>query len=284
MKTISAAMQTHLNSDLVNLTTCVHITRTDGVELFFTEHDVDLTISGDLYTSALGFNKSATVNASQLSVDNLELDGFIDSVLITEADLRAGNYDYAEVLFFAVNWADLTDGVIKLRRGLIGEVILDDNGVFKTEMRGMVQLYSQNIGEVYSPECRADLGDTRCQVDTGALSITTTITTVTDIRNYIVSNDGGNVDGYFKYGVLTFNDGDNAGFSMEIQNSTAGSKNIQLYLSPPTLPVAGTSVTFYPGCPKTVAVCVSKFDNILNFRGEPYVPEPGVLISFPNSK
>src|SRR5690606_28340960 len=33
-----------------------------------------------------------------------------------------------------------------------------------TELRGMTQALSQRIGELYAPECRADLGDHRCKV------------------------------------------------------------------------------------------------------------------------
>ncbi len=51
-----------------------------------------------------------------------------------------------------------------MRRGWFGEVTLSEQGIFRTELRGLTQALSQRIGELYSPECRADLGDHRCKV------------------------------------------------------------------------------------------------------------------------
>lgn len=37
-------------------------------------------------------------------------------------------------------------------------------------------------------------------------------------------------------------------------------------------PTTGAYVTFYPGCDSLIATCNSKFNNILNFGGFPYIP------------
>ncbi len=84
--------------------------------------------------------------------------------MFTERDIRAGVWDYAEVRIFLVNWANLALGEIKQRRGRLGEVVINDDGTFRAELRGLTQLLQQAVGELYSPECRADLGDSRCKV------------------------------------------------------------------------------------------------------------------------
>ena len=99
-----------------------------------------------------------------MAVDNLDVEGVFDSDEVTETDLRAGLFDHAEVRIFLVNWQDLSQGSLRMRRGWFGEVTLSEAGVFRTELRGMTQALSQHIGEIYSPECRADLGDHRCKV------------------------------------------------------------------------------------------------------------------------
>lgn len=164
MKTVSLDFEQHLLEDLTTLATCWHIARRDGVEFFFTDHDRDLVVDGDTYLSAIGYSRTAISNDMTLSVDNLDVMGFLDNETITAEDLRAGAYDFAEVHCFSVNWNDLTMGILKQRRGWLGEVTLGENGVFKAELRGLTQALSQKIGEVYSPECRADLGDSRCKV------------------------------------------------------------------------------------------------------------------------
>ncbi len=55
-------------------------------------------------------------------------------------------------------------GILRLGRGWFGEVVLTEQGVFRTELRGLTQVLSQRIGELHSPERRADLGDHRCRV------------------------------------------------------------------------------------------------------------------------
>jgi uncharacterized phage protein (TIGR02218 family) len=106
---------------------------------------------------------------------------------------------------FLTNWADLSQGALRLRRGWFGEVVLGQAGVFRTELRGLTQALAQRIGELYSPECRADLGDNRCKVDLDAWRRHGAVTGVIDRLTFTAGVDGGpHADGWFDGGVLTF--------------------------------------------------------------------------------
>lgn len=164
MKTTSAALRTHLNQAVTTLATCWLITRTDGAVFAFTSHDQDLVVSGVTYKSAAGFSRSAIASDATMGVDNLDVVGYFDDSAIKETELRAGLFDYAAVNIFIVNWADLTQGIMKLRRGWLGEAALTKQGIYRCELRGLSQALSQTIGEVYTPGCRADLGDAKCGV------------------------------------------------------------------------------------------------------------------------
>src|SRR5262249_56713500 len=96
--------------------------------------------------------------------ENLEVEGMLSSGFITEADIMAGKYDFAEIEIFMVNYADLTQGALKLRRGWLGEVSISRQH-FVAEVRGLAQRLSQTIGDLFSPSCRATLGDARCGVN-----------------------------------------------------------------------------------------------------------------------
>jgi len=166
-KTISAGLEAHLAQESTTLCTIWRITRTDGQEFFFTDHDRDLEFppsSGMIYESAVGYNRTAVANAVGLSVDNLDVQGFFQSGAITEDELRAGLFDYAEVRVSEVNWSNLSQGAMKLRRGRFGEVTYADSGLFQTELRGLTQAFSQTVGELFQSECRADVGDTKCKI------------------------------------------------------------------------------------------------------------------------
>lgn len=167
VKAISGGLSTHLAQEATTLARCWSIVRTDGVGFYFTDLDEDLLVDGNTYLASKGLRASAVANNAGLDVDNLDVDGFFDDDSLTEQDLRAGLFDYAEVKVFLVNWQDLTHGILKIRRGHLGEVTFTQHNFFKAELRGLTQALQQKIGELYSPECRADLGDLRCKIPIG---------------------------------------------------------------------------------------------------------------------
>lgn len=164
MKTISAALDAHLSQEVTTLCTCWKIIRTDGQVFGFTDHDNDLDWGGLTYESETGYNRTAITGDESFSVDNLDVTGFLESDRISANDLRNGLFDNAKVFIFALNWKDTSQGPVKLRRGWMGEVILNQNGSFETEVRGLHQALAINFMETYQPECRADFCDARCKL------------------------------------------------------------------------------------------------------------------------
>lgn len=80
----------------------------------------------------------------------------------------------------------------------------------------------------------------------------------------------GGDSGYFDGGILTFTSGLNAGLSMEIKNYAPGVFVLQLPF--PYAVAPGDAYTAIAGCDRTVPTCRDRFNNIVNFRGEPYLP------------
>lgn len=167
MKSASPEMELHLQQRSTSLTTCFHVTRTDGQEFFLTEldHDLDLTVvDGHVYRARSGYSRSSIENKDDMSVDGLSILGIMDANDITQLDLERGLFDYAEVRMFLVNYRDPSMGIVRMRRGWLGEVKVTDVGFFFAELRGLLQKFSTRIGELTSPECRAQLGGDRCKV------------------------------------------------------------------------------------------------------------------------
>ncbi len=181
MRVISPQLEAHFGSDMTTLATCWKIIRLDGEELGFTDHDQVLTVDGIDYDSIAGFTPTTVESKSNMSVDNLEVEGQTFPSKITESDLLAGMYDYAEIEIFTVNYEDLSQGKLVVKRGRLGEVTLSQQ-LFTAEVRGLTQHLSQTIGEVYSPSCRAVLGDARCKKSLTGFTITTTVTAVRGLR------------------------------------------------------------------------------------------------------
>lgn len=284
MKTIPAALEAHIQLPLTSRATIWKITRTDGAVFGFTDHDKDLTVDdGDgpvTYQAAAGYTRTALAARAGLSVDNMDVESFVSSGAITERDLVAGLFDHAELKIGEVNWRRPGDGVIRHKRGRLGEVTLRD-GTYTAEVRSLAQAVQQTIGEVYTATCRADLGDGRCKVDLAALTESGTVASVTDQRSFTASGVSA-PDGYFAGGLVTFTSGANAGKQIECK-TWAASGAVELFIAAPFPLAVGDGFTIYPGCDKRLATCRDKFGNVPNFRGEPYVPTQDKIARIPDA-
>jgi hypothetical protein len=117
MKSISGALAQDLAGEVTTLATCWQITRRDGEVLGFTDHVRDLEVDGVTYRAASGYTRTAIRGTADIAVDNLDVESVFSDDGIIEEDVRAGKYDFAEVRMFLVNYQDLGQGILKLRRG-----------------------------------------------------------------------------------------------------------------------------------------------------------------------
>ena len=268
MRRLSPEFEKHLLSEVTNLATCWRIIRQDGLELGFTDHDNSLAIDNLEYDSIAGFTPTTVESKSDMSVDNMEIEGFSFPSKITEAELLAGIYDYSEVEVFLVNYEDLSQGKMILKRGKLGEVTLSKQ-MFRAEIRGLTQHLSQTIGTVYSPTCQAILGDNACRVNLATCTMKSQVTKVIDKQTFIAKALT-QKPGYFAGGEVKFLSGDNLGSRMEVKEFDNSSVTLVLSMGGATQ--VGDIFTIVAGCDKAKETCMKKFNNILNFRGFPDVP------------
>ena len=168
-KGVNSSLRAHLSGRVTSVCTCVLITRKDGRVFAFTDHDTDIQFRGDTYLAATGFMRSAVSANDTMAVDNMQVIGILDNAEISEKDLILGLFDHAEVQIFLVNWAaPEAMGPLKLRSGWLGEVVVHPTGSFSVELQGLNKALTTVIGDVYSPLCRADLGDPECGVNLAA--------------------------------------------------------------------------------------------------------------------
>lgn len=165
---ISAAFKAHLAKPYQTLATIIRLQRTDGMVFGFTDHDRDIVYddgSGSVtYLAAVGYQPRDAQNSGDMTIGNSEYDGILNSPSITEADLKAGLWDYAALRISYVNYADLTMRALRLPGWKLGKVTVKRN-MFTAEIRDIMQAYSATIGELTQPGCRANLGDARCKVN-----------------------------------------------------------------------------------------------------------------------
>ncbi len=268
MKAISTKMKQHIGQQVSTLATCWLIVRRDGTRHTITDSDESIVFGGETYVSRLGFNRSALESKNNLEVSNLEVFGVIDDAIISVEDIEAGRLDYAEMEVFLVNWADPDGyGKIPVRSGTFGEVRLTDSGMFVAELRGNTQPYSQVLGEIYTPECRATFGDHRCKVDVTQHQMTGTVMSASSRAQFEVDVA---VPAEFNEGICVFQTGRNAGKTCEISHTQDMVMTLK-FAAP--LPIeAGDTFLLTKGCDKRTETCKGRYSNIINFRGEPFLP------------
>lgn len=307
MKAASTAMKAHLGLDCTTLSNLWKVKRQDGTIMGFTDHDVNITYNDGIntvtYEAATGFTPTATESASDLGVDNLEVSAFLDSAAITEADLQNGLYNFAAIEIRTVNWADLTMSDVKVRKGTLGQVTVQ-NGTFNAEIRGLAYLLGTTIGSTFGPVCRAEFGDTKCKVDITTLQQSGSVNTSADQQHLVPASGLLMVgtgtptnpapSGWFNDGVITFTSGANNGFNMEVTNFDG---TILTLFEPLPFPMAhGDTFTIEPGCNKGTdcsakwqgvtlqdSTVTSTSGNIKNKRSEDFIPGQDSILQYPDA-
>ncbi|WP_321397401.1 DUF2163 domain-containing protein [Emcibacter sp.] len=280
MKTVSEELRQHLGEELLSLTCCCVLTRTDGVRYAFTTHDQPVEFDGQSYVPTSGFIPTDISSSNSLNVDNLDITAILSHTSLREDDILAGRYDHARVDIFLINWQVPEQGRINMQSGWLGEFSL--GGVhFTVEIRGLMQKLQQTIGQQYSPECRVDLGSEQCHVDLLKYSRTGAVAEVAGLASF-TSLDIAEEDGWFDYGILWWISGANAGRKVEISSYVSG--EFSLGQAMPKAIGTGDLFKVQAGCNKRQSSCREKFQNILNFGGEPMVPGSDSLYYYPGLK
>lgn len=285
-KVINADFQEYIRTrKALDLATCWLITRRDGVNFGFTDFPRDLEIAGIVYKAKNSYTRTSIRDTSNLAVDNLDVESVFSDDGITESDIRAGRFDFADVRVFVVKYSDLTVGSIKMRRGKLGEVGIKYDR-YNAELRGLSQLVSMVVGETYTANCLADLGDSRCRVDVAALTVECTVTAVHSEWSFTVSGadiPAGKEATYWNGGLTVFQDGQNSGVPMECRVYDPTTQKLDLFLPMPFPVQVGQKFKLQPGCDKLENTCIGKYNNILNFRGFPHVPGQDAMNKAPDS-
>lgn len=281
MKKISDALQLHLQEPLTYLTTCWKLLRTDNVVMGFTSHNEDIVFDGITYIAQGGFIPSDIENSSRIDSDNLQIEGVLSDNAIKESDIVSGVYDFAKVEIFIVNYKDLDQGTILLKTGTMGKISIV-NQRFTVELRGITEKFVQNIGQIYSPSCRAQLGDTKCKVIMSPAYIDSQYITSIESQRAFTSNGLTQESGFFDYGKITFTSGLNINLSNEIRSFKDGV--IELVLPMPFELAINDSFLIEAGCDKTFETCCNRFNNAANFRAEPHVPGIDTILETATTK
>lgn len=267
-----------MSDRVVALAMCWRIERRDGVAVALTDHDRDLDVDGVTYRAAPGMTPSAIVRAEGLDADTMEVTGALGGAAFRRDDLVAGRWDGARVVMSAVDWSDRTAPPVPLGEGTIGEVEVRDHG-FTAELRGAQAALERPVTEATSPACRATLGDARCRVPMAGRR---RFARVVAVAGEMLTLDRAEpVANAYGEGLLRWIGGANGGVTSAVERSDA--RTVTLRTPPPFAVRAGVLVDVVEGCDKRLSTCATRFANVVNFRGEPFLPGIDLLTRYPGA-
>ncbi|MEO1102596.1 MAG: DUF2163 domain-containing protein [Pseudomonadota bacterium] len=270
MRALPSALEAHLKKGVTTMCRCWRLTRTDGVVMGFTDHDLPLSFAGVTFSAVDGLEASGDVAKAGLGVGGLEIEGAFSASALEASDLQDGRYDGAKVTLWLVNWKAPSERVV-LREGTLGEVRRAD-GAFQAEVRGPMHALETVRGRVITVDCDADVGDSRCGVSLAALAVAATVETVDGAR-LVVSGMGDKAGGWAAGGVAVVTSGAAAGARRLVVRHTVEGAGVVLLLRE-VLPELAEydEIEVTPGCDKRFSTCLGVFENAENFQGFPHLP------------
>ena len=168
MRDIPEDMAARIESGAATLCHVWRLSRSDGLELGFTDHDRDLTVDGVVCRAASGWVAGAGESATGPAAGTFVASGGLDDAALTEGDIRAGLYDGARVELWRVDW-DRPELKVRLWTATLTRLRCEGEA-FLAEMEGPLAALERVVGRTYGRDCDAILGDGRCRVDTTAFA------------------------------------------------------------------------------------------------------------------
>ena len=283
----------------------------DTIVRAFTSNTRDMELPGHAgitFRSAVGISPTA-VQSMLNAVTTMEVQGIYQSGIFERDDVISGKWDFADVEIFSAAWDLPALGELVHFKGNLGD-IKDYGEFFTAEGRGLIARLSQDPAQVTSRNCRvtkfknAQCGFTGTTVTIGAttysLQLNSTTARLEGDRNLIMIDPastgvtptpGGNpipLTDFFNNGTIEFTNGTNDGITREILKYTYNSAEDFIMITVkrgfplPDTAINSLEVTIKAGCNRTVEDC-RKYGNIINFRGEPYVPGLESMNRIPSS-
>ncbi len=239
---------------------CFEIKLQDGRKLHLTDCNKFLSIDGKIFLP----NSGVTIKEGW----------FNDS---------AKNYIILEGIFELngiESQMDLTDSIVKIYAGSADYwnhfvtyqccIYTKSDLGFIMRLESNIGAYNQSIVQSFSKNCRASFGDNKCKIDKIAYSQIYNIKEIFAKTIIIANIDKEN--GYFNYGDAIL--GENQ-FSSKIINHLGNLITLDKIITDNVTHIK--IVKLIAGCDKNFITCCNKFDNAVNFRGEPLIPDENFI-------
>lgn len=282
-KTIPASLLAHYALGTTTVAHAIFLEREDGEQFGFTDHDEDDVVDGFTYECGdPGFTWDDITIATGLDVGNMRMRVLHTGNIFTSADLLHEKWKNTRFTMFRYNHqANPITDVDECLAGHFGEIEILNNELV-IELHDLRRFMNETVGAARSKTCRYRLGSTTmatgglCMKDISAAPFTVpfTVTHITGTGRTVFRaaalSASEHPDDWFGEGSVEFLTGNLAGVHKKIY---AYDDDGTFTLSLPTFAAIqiGDTGTAVVGCRKRFTEdCVVKFQNGVNFGGEPH--------------
>jgi len=290
VKNVSAAFLAMLqNNNTLVEADLYTITLQNGAVMYYTSAQQPVTYGGHTFAaayldSAPGFARGSTKCAIGLEVDDLEVDILFDQSTIIQgttpsAFVAAGGLDNAVIQLdkaLAPDWSNpVLNGVVNLFTGFVGEAQIEPGKINLTVHNRLKILNTSFPRNYFLPGDNNALFSAASGLSAATYAVNGTVSATGTATSF--HSNCTQADGWFALGYVVWKTGANAGLTSLVKTYANASGAFTIVYPLPTVPVSGDTFTAYPGYDRTQATCQTKFNNLANFRGFPYVPTPETL-------
>jgi uncharacterized phage protein (TIGR02218 family) len=273
-----------------------------GATYYFTTSQVPLTAaiypSGTQHTYLTGLTlmKGGFTQKNTLEVQSLQLDVYpqgdnpggpvlIGGIPFLKA-VKNRLFDAAVVTWskiFLHSWADTSPGAVLWQIFGINQAVAGRMSAVFTLNEKKELLNVQMPRNIHQASCLHTVFDAGCTLSAATFTVTGAVSgsggTVTGWSTNLTQ-----ADDYWSRGVLTWTSGANAGLSRTLKTYLHTSGAMVPIQPLPHAPANGDAFSIKPACKKTQAACSNTnaalgpaYNNLIHFRGAPYIPNPETL-------
>lgn len=287
MISLTVAQQASISGSLVTICRTWDIILRDGATLRLTDHDRPLVVGLKTYYPANSLAASALVRGGGTKERDREIKAALDVDLVTEEELLAGRFRDAMVKEAVVDWMNVGNG--QFLQEIYWIKSTTSNGQYWTANIDSAMSFARlPSGRNYTRDCIHILGDSKCTVNIGPLTVTGEVASlVTDSYSGVFTTDVTTEPhtNFYYNGKLTFTSGQNSGLSYVVKTcETASAGKITLWLEPVFPVTVGDTFDLIPGCDKKFSTCKDTFSNAVNHGGFPFLIGQDRLFATPDAK
>lgn len=251
----------------------------------FTDHPEPLTFpGGEVFESMDGMEGSAQQRRDEFKGINRDFRGLIADSSISDEDLNRGIFQGAYIEEYLVDTRLAGIGPINVTQYWVRAMSFD-GGIWRTEVDGTTSQFDQPVGDFWGKVCRVAVfsqGLGKCNVSPTAFRNTAPIQVVNSDHFEFEFDNALPVWDELRFGNdgwCTFVTGLNIGFTARIKSyfiaPPAPPATVKLHVRTPYPMAVNDIVELLPGCNNRIGPtghCQTRYSNIENFQGEPFIP------------